>query len=368
MPLTPTYLYGLTATAYITTCLVVATVRWFHMCRPYNRDPEYYYPGRPFVTLAWLSSLFLLPYMFHPESPDAWFLMKLYFLPVTLYNFTLMLFSYFGSVMQWKQWRWPTLIAGIPVILTLIAAVVLAIIPGDQIGGTTIEYFVLHALSILSTCICLFSVGVIFIWAKRLTSSEDYSNPTDFPVEQASRWLKIIVFNILLCWAGILIDNQTVLALMLLILSFASVFFLLTALHPNRNRPMVEEPAVIEEPEETQVYHRSLTKKKQDEIIKAIRTVVETQRGYLEPHLTLQDVADRCGYNRTYISGIIKNEMGGFFTYVNTLRLKHVEQYLRENPEAPIAEAIDASGFGSRPTYYKIRHQLEMEEQQQQQS
>ena len=34
MVASPTYLYGLAAAVYVTTCLVVAAVRWFHMCRP----------------------------------------------------------------------------------------------------------------------------------------------------------------------------------------------------------------------------------------------------------------------------------------------------------------------------------------------
>lgn len=41
MVASPTYLYGLAA-VYVTTCLVVAAVRWFHMCRPYDHKPGYY--------------------------------------------------------------------------------------------------------------------------------------------------------------------------------------------------------------------------------------------------------------------------------------------------------------------------------------
>lgn len=361
MPLSPTYLYGLASTVYVTTCLVVAAVRWFHMCRPYNRNPEYYYPGRPFVTASWLSAITLLPYVLHPESADAWFLMRFFFLPVTLYHFTVMLFSYFGSVMQWKKWQLPTFIAGLPVILTLIAAIVMAVMPGDQIAGKPFEGFILYVLGTLSTSICLVSVSVVYIWAKRMATSEDYSNPADFPIVQARNWLVIIVFNIVLCWTAVLICNQTVMALAQLLISVLCVLFLLTALHPNRNRP-VEDPSDSVQDDETRVYLRSMSKKKQAEIITAIRTVVEQHQAYLEPHLTLQDVADRCGYNRTYISGIIKSELGGFFNYVNRLRLAHFDAYMRDNPGAPVSEAISAAGFGSRPTYYKIRHQLEEEE------
>ena len=57
----------------------------------------------------------------------------------------------------------------------------------------------------------------------------------------------------------------------------------------------------------------------------AIRKVVEVDQAYLDSHLTLQDVAVRCGYNRTYISGLVKSELGGF-----------------------------AAGFGSLQTYYAV--------------
>ncbi|MDT3360760.1 MAG: hypothetical protein LIR31_02040 [Bacteroidota bacterium] len=106
---------------------------------------------------------------------------------------------------------------------------------------------------------------------------------------------------------------------------------------------------------------RPLPKKKQAEMLAAIREVVEGQQAFLEAHLTLQDVADRCGYGRTYISTLIKEEMGGFYAYVNRLRLAYVEEYLQAHPEATLGEAIDMAGFGSRPTYYHMRQKLAQE-------
>ena len=79
----------------------------------------------------------------------------------------------------------------------------------------------------------------------------------------------------------------------------------------------------------------------------------------LDPHLTLQDVADRCGYSRTYIAGLVKNELGGFFSYVNRLRLAHADRLKAEKPNIPVGELTEASGFGSYATYYKIRRQLQ---------
>lgn len=358
MALTSTYLYGLAAMAYVTTCLVVAAVRWFHMCKPYDRNPHYYYPGRPFVTSAWLSSLTLLPYVLHPESGDAWYLARFYFLPVTLYHFILLLFSYFGSVMEWKQWTKPTVIAGVPVALGLLAALVLAIWPGEQIESRMeVANFVLYFMGLLVTAVCISSLAVVIVWANRFDPDE-YSNPADFPVKTARRWSFLVILNLLLCWAGALLNNPAVLAVIQLLISFCCVLFVITALHPNRNRPVEEEKTDAADAT-TQVYKRVLSKQKQAEILAAIITVVEEQEGYLDPHLTLQDVANRCGYSRTYIAGLVKSELGGFFTYVNQLRLNRADRIKAEHPDISIGELVETSGFGSYATYYKIRRQLQ---------
>ena len=351
----PTLLYfcGLAAAIYVNTCLVVAVVRWFHMCRPYDRKPSYYYPGRPYVAGVWLSSLTLIPYVLHPGSADAWFLARLYFLPVTIFHFTLILFSYFGIVMQWKKWRLPEILAGVPVALALLAAVVLAVWPGEQIGGTRLAGYVLYILGLLITALCFASVAVVYVWASRF-DPDDFSNPDDFPVKAARRWLVMVLANVALCWTGALLDSPVVLAVIMLVIAVSCVLFLITALHPNRSRPL-EEPPAKEETPTGQVYHRTISKKKQAEMLSAIRMVVEKREGFLDPHLTLQDVADSCGYSRTYISGVVKSELGGFATYVNRLRLGYVDNYMAKHPEATLGEAIDAAGFGSRSRYYDAK-------------
>ena len=356
MALSPTYLCGLTAAVYVTTCIVAAAVRWFHMCRPYSRNPRYYYPGRPFVTGAWISALTLLPYVFHPESGDAWFLARFYFLPVTLFHFVIILFSYFGTVMQWKKWQGPVVVAGAPVVLALLAALVLAIVPGEQIGTSAIAPFVLYIIGLIITGVCFTATAIVWVWANRF-DPDDFSNPADFPVTQARRWLVMILANVVVCWTGTLLNNPGVLAVIQLLISVSCVMFLTTVLHPHRSRP-VEEPATAGTAS-APASNRSLPKKKQAEILNAVRTVVETQEAFLDPHLTLQDVADRSGYSRTYISGLVKSELGGFVNYVNRLRLAYVDTFLKDNPEATLGEAIDAAGFGSRPTYYSMKSKME---------
>ena len=69
-------------------------------------------------------------------------------------------------------------------------------------------------------------------------------------------------------------------------------------------------------------------------------------------------MAERCGYNRSYVAGLIKSELGGFFTYVNRLRIAHVESYLHDHPTATVEEAAEESGFVSRKAYYAAKAKM----------
>ena len=361
------YLCGMAASVFVAVSLTIAAVRWFHLCRPYDRKPKYYYPGRPFVIAIFLNALVLLPYALHPDSPDAWFLARVYFLPVTIFHFTILLFSYFGNVMQWKKWRLPTLIFGFPVVFSMLAALGMAVWPGGQVEqmAPALTWTLLYVMGVITTGICIAAMLVVLAWARRF-DADDFSNPADFPVTTARRWTLLVLVNLILCWTGALAASPGLMAVIMLLLAASSVLFIITALHPHRSQP-VEEPeeeaaAPVGEPEdetaapvEATAPKRAASGRKRAEILSAIRFVVEEQKAYLDAHLTIQDVADRCGYSRSTLSGLFKAELGGFFNYVNRLRVQHVESYLQEHPSATLQEAVLESGFNSRQAYYAVK-------------
>ena len=382
-----TYICGLAAMFFLTTSLALAAVRWFHMCRPFDRNPRYYYPGRPFVFAVFLNSALLIPYIINPECPDAWYLARIYFLPVTLFHFTVLMFAYFGSIMQWKKWRMPIIVMGAPVLAALVIAFCLAVYHGkhiEEVLGSLLCDYILYALGAVVTLFCFAALFMVIRWAKRF-GEDDFSNSADFPVVAAKRWMLLVIVNVAFCWIGAVSDSRTVLAVLMVLLAIAQVVFIISALHPHRRGLIddeedgedekdagVDKDAGAEDLEDAgslgvesqgpcaeHIYSRTISQQKKGEILEAIRTVVEEQEAYLDPHLTLQDVADRSGYNRTYVSGLIKSEYGSFFSYINRRRLAHVESYQKENPAATILEAVIASGFNSRQAYYSVKKRLE---------
>ena len=354
------YYCGLATAVFITTSLVVAFLRWFHMCHPYDHRPKYYYPGRPFFSFIFLNSLALLPYALDPESTDAWYLTHMFFLPVTLYYFSILLYTYFGNIMEWRKWCGPMTIVGTPILLGFVAALLLALWPGEQVGiliSPGLAGYLLFIPGIISTLVCFTAIVVVRTWAKHFDEDE-YSNPDDFPVKVARRWTFIVFVDLILCWTAVLLNSRIIMALIMLLFSASSVIIIITVLHPHRNSAPEEEAQEPAAATET-ARKRVISREKMLEIMSSIHAVVEEQQAYLEPHLTIQEVADRCGYSRSYIADIIKSEYGGFFDFINSFRLNHVTLYLQEHPNATIQEAAEASGFSSRQAYYNVKSRLE---------
>lgn len=47
--------------------------------------------------------------------------------------------------------------------------------------------------------------------------------------------------------------------------------------------------------------------------------------------------------------------------YVNALRLDYANEYHAAHPKASVTEIAEASGFGSRQTYYSFKEEAEKE-------
>jgi len=358
MTVTAEYIYGLATAMFVAVCVVIAMVRWFHMCRPFDRHPSYYYPGRRAMTIIYLMPLLLIPCILMPSYNGAWLLTKAYFLPGALYQFAIMLFSYFATVKHWRKWRRPTVIIGVIALLALFTGPAIAILGGDNVNNVRIGYYIIYGLGLLMTGFCIFAVSVVLHWVARLDPDE-YSNPEDFPVNFARRMVGLMMVAVVLLWVAAIADSRIVMAVLELLMASFSVVLLIQALHPHRHQDPEEEQEESASEETEQVYSYNLSPAKTRAIVTAIRKVVETQEAFLEPHLTVQDVATRCGYNRTYVAGVFKTRLGGFFTYVNTLRLNYADAYRSAHPDASLAEIVDAAGFSSRSSYYAVKAKLQ---------
>lgn len=70
--LTSPIFYADACLIFIVSGIICAVVRWFHMCRPYSQEADYYYPARKQITFYYAAIMLQLPYFLSPMSEAAW--------------------------------------------------------------------------------------------------------------------------------------------------------------------------------------------------------------------------------------------------------------------------------------------------------
>lgn len=74
--------------------------------------------------------------------------------------------------------------------------------------------------------------------------------------------------------------------------------------------------------------------------------ILITEKGYLDPELTIDKLAEDMRTSRTYISKVVNNNFHvSFREFVNNLRIEHAKQLLEENQETTIESIALNSGF-----------------------
>ena len=368
-------MFGASVAVYIAVSVCIGAIRWGHKCEPYARHADYYYPAWKVVVFCYISDLLLLPIVLMPTDTDAVLYLRMMLILASPLFCAALLFSYFGKVLKVGWWRNPVIALYIPFIIMAITALVLTLMPGTQITGSFCTWFFsISGVLALVYLFCFVLAVIMVARAMRRFQEENYSNPDDFPRQFAKGIIWLPIFHLLVSWITTSIGSVTVLSIGMLLLSVIGLVFLIGALAPHRTMeverlesgglqiesvPDLPEPQIAEPEPEPVVEEETLSQERKDEIVSIIRRHVEDEQAYLDSHLTLTSLARTCGVNRTYLSQVISERMGGFYTYVNRCRLAHVARLKVQQPDASIEEIVTASGFGSRQSYYNVRRQLE---------
>ncbi len=360
---------------YIAVSVCIGAIRWGHKCEPYARYADYYYPAWKVVVVCYISDLLLFPIVLMPTDTDAVLYLRMMLILASPLFCAALLFSYFGKVLKVGWWRNPVIALYIPFSIMAITALVLTLMPGTQITGSFCTWFFSISGVLALVYLACFMLAVIMVArAMRRFQEENYSNPDDFPRQFAKGIIWLPILHLVVSWVTTSIGSITALSIGMLLLSVIGVIFLIGALAPHRTMdverlesgelqieavPDLPEPQISEPEPEPVIEEETLSQERKDEIVSIIRRHVEDEQAYLDSHLTLTSLSRTCGVNRTYLSQVITERMGGFYTYVNRCRLAHVARLKVQQPDTSIEEIATASGFGSRQSYYNVRRQLE---------
>ena len=351
----PELLLSVSVTTYVTVCLVVAVLRWGHKCEPYASHIDYYYPGWRAVVFSFLSNVNLIPVIFMPGDTDAVLLLRMVLILSSPFLCAVLIFSYFGKVLKVRWWHKPIIALSFTYVLMTGTALVLAIIPGTQLQGVSYKaFFWVGGTLAFLYLICFLQALRMILRAIRRFSEENYSNPDDFPKQYAQSVLIIAILQLIMSWSTTINGAVWALCFGLIVLSVLCVIFLIGILSPHRAVEVDQLETEVLAPKDNPV----LSQERQQELLQRIRVQVEEKEAFLDSHLSLASLSQSCGINRTYISQILSEHLGGFFAYINRCRLSYADQYRNAHPQADVDEVALSSGFNSRQTYYNARKRL----------
>ena len=355
----PYYWYGVTAMAYIVTCWVFSAIRGFHNCGTPKERRDYIWPDRKMQVVIYLHGTLLLPYVLNPHSEAAWLLVKLYF-PCTYYYYCgSLIFCFFGTVKQWNSWKPANLIAGIITAAALMPFVFHAWLPSGLLSPEAIS--VCSVVAIVVGILMVIYAGIAMWQVKKwlnLVRDVNYSNPEDFPAEYASRmWLAPIILTPFL-WPAYITDSPKVMAVMFVPLAFFNIALLLNVMPVWRRATILTNI----ESDELEALHEDdddeLAEERTERIANEIEQFVNTEAAYLDPHLKLEQIVERCSFSRAYVSMVFSERFGSFSDYVNGLRINYYEHYIAQHPNFTPDAAAEASGFTSYKAYLRAKERI----------
>ena len=353
-------LLSVSQAVYVAVSVVVGVVRWGHKCAPYDQHLDYYYPGWRGLALSALSNLSLIPAIFLPNETDAILQIRMTLILSSPFLCSVLIFSYFGKVLNLSGWRRPIYLLSATYSIMSAIAMVCTIMPGTQMQGAFLRgYFIAGGVLAL---VYLFSLSMamrMIIMPLSRFSEESFSNPDDFPEQYAKSLIYIPLLHLVMSWSTTYNGNVTAISFGLFMLSILNVIILLGALSPHRAVEVERlEEELRAEKEKVPQEAEAFPQERKEEILCSIRNYVEDKQAYLDSHLTLGKLSRDCGFNRTYVSVVLNDNLGGFFNYVNRCRLQHAEAYRQEHPDADVDELALVSGFNSRQSYYNARKRL----------
>lgn len=385
----PENFYSLACYTYILSGMICGVVRWFHMCHPFDRGGDFFYPARRQMTFFYTATALQLPYVLCPGDPGTWLFARSFGILYYPICFTILYHRYFQTDKPWRQW----------------SAVTYFVTPFLLLGGLLfIVFFHQNNLLIpykLTWEIAMGGVSILLSihlfkeckWLIKKVDSyhtQNYSNESDFPFAFAKKILHLPALGLLMMWTLFILDNQMVKAYIDLFMATWQVQFLCRILHPNKmihseqnknNMDFIENENMEQILQEKELFEKivqttdgqvleeapiddtsdepklitynkeKLRLQMEQENWESVKDEVLTivSKRYLEPSLKrIEVVRDVSSMNHT-LAGTFITQVG-FYRLVNAFRIRHYERLMASDSSANIGQeaAAELCGFKNR--------------------
>lgn len=340
----------------IVTGLICATIRLCHMCRPFDKEKDYFYPARIQVSAAYASiALLMIPYWLDPMNDAVMLAVRIagiVFYPIC---FSLLFDRYFEG----RRRHAPLYLAALSLAFTaLLAFIVLAVcLPEKTFAAGRALMTAGGVLSIAFSVKLVRQLGQI---RRRINNfhQQNFSNEDDFPYRFAEKVIFLPVIWIVLEWVIFISGSRDIKAILDLLFSVAMVASLCTVLHPQkplRTAPAEREADLLQRedlPELARPVEEFAENIEDEETKKRVLEIIG--RRFREPHLQKKDMLAEIERGKVHQANLFIRSVG-YYNLINMFRLEYARQYAAANPNFKQAVIAQASGFSSGSSFSKAK-------------
>lgn len=339
---------------FLTTSVYSWVLKRFHVPLAYKDNFGELFPARRTLASMYLLQLTEIPYLIRLDDPAALFYINATALLIFTSYLVLLVRGYFflefRTPRQMFFFMHPVAICWVFLLLPLFGI---------------IEYTPLYR-TIMTIVVLIIYLVYLFILDKarrqvmrevREIDENEYSNEGDFPVKFAEsiKWLPLLSSLMLL--VTFLVNLYTAKMVRDIIFIVINVWFGIYTLNPHRKTKKL--PKVLQKLEEeeeappTTKYRLSekYCKETQEKLIR----IISEKKMYLEEHLTMNDLTDIMHTNKNYLSEVIaRSKYQSFYRLVNTMRIEHACEILKNDSTLKLEQVAIESGFTSGSAFSQI--------------
>ena len=298
-----------------------------------------------------VSTLLYLCHYLHFNGEDHPFMESLYFLCTLsvypLYNFYVYRLTSRSRMPAWKMALW---------LLPALFVFCWSFVKGSPVAFEIAVKCLVPAVAIAASIPAAVRLGRF-----RKNVQNYYSNPEGKTLDPVFLLLVLQLTATLATSVVIFIGRDTFMANQLIwipSLLFSALLFGIFYVGENTEFPSEEVqaetvPAVETVREESAPAH-GMAEEQQALIMARIEEQMTRNEIFRTKGLTISDLAEAVGSNRTYVSFCINQVAGCTFSdYVNKARVRYVQELIRQGGDQQLNEMADKAGFNERTAFYR---------------
>lgn len=351
----------------IVTGLICAIVRWFHMCHPFDRNEERFYPARRMVSLFYALLILELPYLLSPSDPGVWIYTRLFAILYFPTSFSSLYLKYFKGQHLGHRFNAVCFIGTFVAIFTILIPIIVG-------KAYLLEVWKPWLFPVCGALGMLLMLRLLYVmrWLNRKIDEyhiQNFSDDGDFPYKFAEKVLWLPLIWITFAWIILLTGSRDIKAFSDILFSVMMVLLLCVILHPRR---VAQPSAVLEEydrieSEEESVMNESLDEslivEEPDELLYDEQTKHQVLdiilHRFKEKHLQKKDILAEIDKGRIapasrFIASV------GYYNLINMFRLEYTRQYIAANPHVKLSAVAEASGFASGSSFSKAKKSVQI--------